>query len=121
MCDPATCVRADERLACNAVLDSVLVRDLANVAPLALSQQILQGLIVHLHKADLQLIPPAFCFQPLHLIQNLHACGFCVMIISAVTLQLCGTRAQVDHQLSAVQQTNHELRLNPSDGHVVLI
>ena len=60
-------------LACNAVFNGILVRDLADVAPLALGQQVLQRLIVDLNEAGFQAILPALLLQPLHLIQNLQA------------------------------------------------
>lgn len=57
---------------CNTVLDGILVCDLAGVAPLAFSEQILEGFIVHLNEAGVQFILPSLLLQPLHLIQDLH-------------------------------------------------
>ena len=53
------------------VADGVLVGDLAHIAPLALGQQVPQGLVVHLDVGGVQIILPPLLLQQLRLLQDL--------------------------------------------------
>lgn len=57
----------------NSMLDRVLVGDFAGVAALAVGQEVLEGLVVDLYEAGLQLVFPPLLLQRIHRIQDLPA------------------------------------------------
>jgi hypothetical protein len=59
----------------NAMLDGVLVCDLAGIPALALRQQVLVCLVVHLDEAGLQLVLPTLLLEVVYCIEDLPECA----------------------------------------------